>query len=208
MIWSNSVQPRHIAPGRIIRHGLLYLLTIAGALLMLVPFAYMLGISFTPDAFVLQIPPEFIPQHPTFENYTNSWNLGNFGQAFFNSVIVACSATVLHTILAAMLSFTFARYRFPGRNILFYGMVATMAVPNIVLIIPQYVLASRLGLTDSRAGLILVYASGLAFSVFLLRGFFEDIPQELFDSAALYGCGAFRSLSRLRFLWRGQRCER
>ena len=177
----------------VVRRSLLYLLITAGALLMLIPFAYMLGISLSPNAYILQAPSTLIPTHPTLENYVNAWNENNFGLSFLNSVIVACGATFLNVLLASMLAFAFARYRFPGRNILFYGMLATMTVPTIVLIIPQFVLASRLGLTNNRLGLILVYAAGMAFGVYLLRGFFEEIPQELFDAVAIDGGGIFRS---------------
>jgi len=177
----------------VVRGSLLYLLIIAGALLMLIPFAYMLGISLSPNTYILQAPSSLIPTHPTLENYVNAWNENSFGLSFLNSVIVACGATFLNVLLASMLAFAFARYHFPGRNILFYGMLATMTVPTIVLIIPQFVLASRLGLTNNRFGLILVYAAGMAFGVYLLRGFFEEIPQELFDAAAIDGGGIFRS---------------
>ncbi len=177
----------------VVRQSLLYLLIIAGALLMLIPFAYMLGISLSPNTYILQAPSSLIPTHPTLENYVNAWNENSFGLSFLNSVIVACGATFLNVLLASMLAFAFARYHFPGRNILFYGMLATMTVPTIVLIIPQFVLASRLGLTNNRFGLILVYAAGMAFGVYLLRGFFEEIPQELFDAAAIDGGGIFRS---------------
>lgn len=177
----------------IVRGTLFYLLLIFGALVMIMPFAYMVGVSFTPDAFILQTPPKFIPDHPTIANYSSAWNFGNFGQGFINSVVVACCATILHVLLASSVAFALARYEFPGKNIIFYGMFATMSVPGIVLLIPQFVLASRLGLTNSLQGLIIVYAAGIAFSVFMLRGFFEDQPQELFDAAAIDGCGIFRT---------------
>src|SRR5579885_2702024 len=139
------------------RRVLLYLLLSGGALLMLSPFAYMLGISFSPDSYTLPSPLDVIPAHPTLSNYLHAWTDNNFGLAFFNSALVACCATALTVLLSATLAFAFARYRFPGRNVLFYGMLATMTVPGIVLIIPQFVLASRLGLTNNRVGLILVY---------------------------------------------------
>jgi multiple sugar transport system permease protein len=190
----SSQQKKHgLSTWMIARRLLLYLLLIAGAIIMLSPFAYMLGLSFTPHSYTLPSPADFIPAHPTLANYVSAWTDNNFGQAFFNSVIVACGATFLTVLLASTLAFAFARYRFPGRHILFYGMLATMTVPGIVLIIPQFVLASRLGLTNNRLGLILVYGAGLAFGVYLLRGFFEEIPQELFDAAAIDGCGIFRT---------------
>ena len=182
---------------RVALRGLGYLALVLGAALLLLPFAYMVGISFMPDAYVLQTPPIFIPPHPTLDNYAAAWSGNSFGQAFFNSVIVACSATALNVALASKLAFAFARYRFPGRNVLCYGMLATMMVPGLVLIIPQFVLASHLHLTNSRLGLIVVYAAGMAFSVFLLRGFFEELPQELLDAASIDGCGVLGTFVRI-----------
>lgn len=172
---------------------LLYLLLIGGAAIMLSPFLYMVGISLSPHAYTLPSPVDVIPTHPTLNNYISAWTDDNFGLAFFNSVVVACCATAITVLLSATLAFAFARYHFPGRTILFYGMLATMTVPGIVLIIPQFVLASRLGLTNNRLGLILVYAAGMAFGVYMLKGFFEEIPQELFDAAAIDGCGILRT---------------
>jgi multiple sugar transport system permease protein len=170
---------------------------IAGLVVMLTPFAYMVGTSFMPNAYILGTPPIFIPPHPTFDNYTSAWSGNNFGQAFLNSLTVATCATALNVTLAASLAFAFARYKFPGRTILYYGMLSTMTVPNIVLLIPQFVLASHLHLTNSREGLILVYAAAMAFSVFLLRGFFEELPQELMDAASIDGCGVWRTFFRI-----------
>lgn len=189
----NTLKKRRLSSWTIAGRVLLYLALMGGALIMLSPFAYMLSLSFNPNASTLPSPADVIPAHPTLNNYIGAWTDANFGQAFFNSVIVACSATAITVLLSATLAFAFARYRFPGRNVLFYGMLATMTVPGIVLIIPQFVLASRLGLTNNRFGLILVYATGMAFGVYLLRGFFEEIPQELFDAAAIDGSSIFHT---------------
>jgi multiple sugar transport system permease protein len=186
-----------LTPGKVLRTSLIYLLLIAGLVVMLTPFAYMVGISFMPDIYILGTPPIFIPPHPTFDNYTAAWSGNDFGQAFFNSVTVATSATAINVLLAASLAFAFARYRFPGRSVLYYTMLATMTVPGLVLIIPQFVLAAHLHLTNSRLGLVLVYAAGMAFSVFLLRGFFEELSQELMDAASIDGCGVWRTFFRI-----------
>lgn len=188
-----TAQPPQRDTAFIVRRAILYLLLILGAVVMIFPFLFMLGIAFTPNALVLQTPPTLIPAHPTFDNFVKAWSDNNFGLAFFNSVFVAVIATALTVLLASMLAFAFARYRFPGRNIMFYGMLATMTVPGIVLIIPQFVLASHIGLINNRLGLILVYAAGMAFSVYMLRGFFEEIPQELLDAASVDGSGVFRT---------------
>jgi multiple sugar transport system permease protein len=190
-------QSSRLTPAKVGRRALIYLALVAGLVVMLTPFAYMVGISFMPDAYILGTPPIFIPPHPTFDNYTQAWNGNDFGQAFFNSIVVATCATALNVMLAASLAFAFARYRFPGRSIIYYTMLATMTVPSLVLIIPQFVLASHLHLTNSRTGLILVYAAGMAFSVFLLRGFFEELPQEIMDAASIDGCGIWRTFLRI-----------
>jgi multiple sugar transport system permease protein len=189
----NTLKKRRLSFGTIAGRILLYLALVCGALIMLSPFVYMLSLSFNPNSYALPSPADVIPAHPTLNNYISAWTDANFGQAFFNSVIVACSATAITVLLSSTLAFAFARYYFPGRNVLFYGMLATMTVPGIVLIIPQFVLASRLGLVNNRFGLILVYSAGMAFGVYLLRGFFEEIPQELFDAAAIDGSSIFHT---------------
>jgi multiple sugar transport system permease protein len=96
-------------------------------------------------------------------------------------------------MLSSLLAYAFARWDFPGRQFLFYTMLGTMMIPTLVLIIPQFVLAKNLHLLDSLWGLVVVYSAGTAFNMFLLRGFFEEIPQDLFDAATIDGAGAFRT---------------
>src|SRR5215216_3631216 len=174
-----------------------YLLLSAGALIMLMPLLYMLGTSFKPHAFVLELPPRFIPSEPTIENYTRALTANHFGRYFLNSAFVATTSTAITVVLSAMLAYAFARWDFPGRSVLFYAMLGTMMVPALVLIIPQFVLAKNLHLLNSLSGLVVVYSAGTAFNMFLLRGFFEEIPQELFDSALIDGAGPFATFWRI-----------
>jgi multiple sugar transport system permease protein len=173
----------------LLRYGVL----IAGAFVMLVPFLYMLGTSFKPHAYVLELPPRFIPSEPTLDNYIRALTTNNFGRYFFNSLIVAVTSTVAVVVLSALLAYAFARWDFPGRQFLFYTMLGTQMIPALVLIIPQFVLAKNLHLLNSLWGLIVVYSAGTAFNMFLLRGFFEEIPQDLFDAAVIDGAGPFRT---------------
>ena len=173
--------------------ALRYVALFAGAFLMLAPFLYMIGTSFKPHAFVLELPPRFIPSDPTWENYVRAINSNNFGRYFLNSLLVATSSTVVIVMLSSLLAYAFARWDFPGRQFLFYTMLGTMMIPTLVLIIPQFVLAKNLHLLDSLWGLVVVYSAGTAFNMFLLRGFFEEIPQDLFDAATIDGAGAFRT---------------
>jgi multiple sugar transport system permease protein len=174
-----------------------YLLLAAGAVVMLLPFLYMLSTSFKPHAFVLELPPRLIPTQPTLDNYTRALTTNHFASYFFNSAVVATTSTAITVVLSAMLAYAFARWDFPGRSVLFYAMLGTMMVPALVLIIPQFVLAKTLHLLNSRWGLIVVYSAGTAFNMFLLRGFFEEIPQELLDSALIDGAGPFAAFWRI-----------
>lgn len=172
----------------LLRHVILIL----GALVVLTPFLYMVGTSFKPHAYVLELPPSFIPSHPTIDNYRNALTSNHFARYFMNSAVVAITSTILTLLLSSSLAYAFARYEFPGREGLFYLMLGTLMVPTLVLLIPQFVLAKDLHLLNSRQGLILVYSAAAPFNMFLLRGFFEEIPQDLFDAAVIDGAGALR----------------
>jgi ABC-type glycerol-3-phosphate transport system permease component len=171
-----------------------YAVLIAGALLTVAPFLVMVGTSFKPHAYVLELPPRIVPSDPTLDNYRRALTSNNFDRYFVNSLVVAVATAAITVLFAAMLAYGFARWDFPGRSVLFYAVLATMMVPSLVLIIPQFVLARNLHLLDSLWGLVVVYyAGGAAYSMFLLRGFFEDIPQDLIDAAVVDGAGPFRT---------------
>lgn len=167
---------------------LLVLILSAGALIMMLPFAYMVSTSLKGQVYVFEFPPRFIPTHPELKNYLSAWQSNNFGHYFLNSLKVALSTTVLQLFLSSTAAYAFARFEFPGKNVIYYTLLATLMVPGMMLIIPQFILASRLKLLDSLLGLILVYtAGGIAFNAFLLRGFFEQLPRELEEAALIDG---------------------
>jgi len=174
-------------------------LALAFGLLMIAPFALMVSTAFKPHAYVLEIPPQLIPEEPTLDNFTRAWNSGDFARYFINSVVVTVSSTAISVTLASMLGFAFARYRFPGSRVLFALLLFTMMVPGMLLLIPQFMLARDLGLLNSLWGLVVVYSvMNLGLNTFLLRGFYSTMPQALFDSAAVDGAGpwrAFRSIA-------------
>jgi multiple sugar transport system permease protein len=189
---------RRRPPGWRSRTGARYLILTVGAAIMVLPFVYMLSTSFKSQAYVLTIPPQFIPDPATTSNYTDAWSSENFGRYFLNSVIVAVCSTVLSLALSSMMAYAFARFRFPGRELLFKILLLGLMIPAIMLIIPQFVLAKYLGLIDSLAGLVLFYAgSSLSLNTFLLRGFFQAIPVELEQAMEMDGAGAFTRYWRL-----------
>lgn len=163
-----------------------------GAVLSIAPMVYMTATAFKSNAYIQEFPPQFVPQNPTLENFETALTSRNFGQAFVNSSLVSIATTVLATLLTAMMAYAFARFEFPGKNLLFYSMLAMMMVPNIIMIIPQFIMASSLKMLNSLPGLVLVYtAVPLAFNTYLLRGFFENLPRELEESALIDGANHF-----------------
>jgi multiple sugar transport system permease protein len=170
----------------------------AGAVVMIVPFVYMLSTSLKPDRLVLEVPPRFLPSHPTTANYTGAWTSNDFSRYFLNSVLVAVATTLLTVLLASMMAFAFARFDFPGKGLLFGLMLLGLMVPTIMLLIPQFLLAKKLMLLNTLWGLIVFYAGGnLALNTFLLRSFFRDIPRELEEAMVVDGAGPWTRYRRL-----------
>jgi multiple sugar transport system permease protein len=162
------------------------------------PLLYMISLSFQPTSDIGSATTTLIPSHPTTLNYVDAWTENNFSHYFLNSLVVSAATVVITVALASLAAFAFARYSFRFKEVIFYLLLVSLSVPSVDLIIPQYVEMSRLHLTNSLPGLVLIYVSeNLAFSIFLLRGFFEAIPKELEESFRLEGAGTLRVLTRL-----------
>lgn len=179
---------------RVIRYVLLAL----GALIMITPFLYLLSTSFKEQTFVLTNPPQFIPNPPTLANYEQVVQTQDIGRYFLNSVIVAVVSTFLSLLVSSMMAYAFARFRFRGKETIFRVLLLGLMIPAIMLIIPQFVLAKNLVLLDTLWGLIVFYVAGsLALNTFLLRGFFESIPDELDQAMQVDGANAWTRYWRL-----------
>jgi ABC-type glycerol-3-phosphate transport system permease component len=175
-----------------------YLLLTLGAVITVLPFAYMVSTSFKSQAYVLTIPPQFVPHPATVSNYTSAWTSDNFSRYFINSLVVGVCTTVLSLLLSSMMAYGFARFSFPGKELLFKILLLGLMIPAMMLIIPQFVLAKYLGLLDSLTGLVVFYVgSSLSLNTFLLRGFFAAIPLELEQAMEVDGAGAFTRYWRL-----------
>lgn len=169
-----------------------------GAFVMIAPFLYLLSTSFKQNALVLEIPPQLIPHHPTGANYVQAWSSNRFARYFVNSVLVALATTAAAVFLSSMMAYAFARFRFPGRRLLFGLLMLGLMVPTMMELIPQFLLAKRLSLLDSLWGLIVFYTGGnLALNTFLLRSFFQDIPRELEEAMVVDGAGPWSRYLRL-----------
>jgi multiple sugar transport system permease protein len=169
-----------------------------GAIVMILPFVYMLSTSLKPDRLVLEVPPKFFPTHPTTANFVGAWSSNDFGRYFFNSVVVAIATTLVTVLLASMMAFAFARFNFPGRRVLFGLLLLGLMVPTMMLLIPQFLLAKNMMLLDSLWGLVVFYAGGnIALNTFLLRSFFQEIPAELEEAMVVDGAGPWSRYWRL-----------
>jgi raffinose/stachyose/melibiose transport system permease protein len=134
-----------------------------------------------------------IPKHPQWSNYTEAWIQGDFGLYFLNSVFYTSVVVVGVILVSSLAAYAFSRFEFPGRNFLFYLLIATMMIPIPGTIIPLYVLLVKLGLANTAVGYILPQINGgLALGIFLMKTFFDDLPKELEESARIDGCGRLR----------------
>jgi multiple sugar transport system permease protein len=175
-----------------------YTVLIIGALIMVIPFLYLLSTSFKPHILLFEIPPQFIPKHATTANYVQVWSSNSFGRYFANSVFVAVVSTAVSVLLSSMMAYGFARFDFPGQKIMFWLLLIGLMVPGMMLLVPQFLLANTLHLTDSLTGLVVFYvATTLALNTFLLRGFFEEIPWALEEAMIVDGAGAWRRYRQL-----------
>ena len=175
---------------RLTRLGL-HALLIAGSVVMLVPFAWMLSTSLKAPGDVFTYPPQWIPQPARWENYRETVTVMPFGRYYLNSTIQAVAVTVLQLLTASLAAFAFARLRFRGRDALFMLYLATMMIPFPVTLIPNFIIMRYLHWIDTFRALILPPAFS-AFSTFLLRQYFLSIPVEMDDAARVDGASSFR----------------
>jgi raffinose/stachyose/melibiose transport system permease protein len=137
-----------------------------------------------------------LPQTLQWENYRGAWESGKLGYALLNSFLVSAGPVILVTVLAALAGFAFAKFRFRFALALFLLFVFTMHAPAPV--IPLYVMLVKLGLTDSRLGLILpMVAGGVPLSIFIFRAYFQSLPGELLDAAKVDGCTDLTAFGRV-----------
>ncbi|OGX68269.1 MAG: ABC transporter permease [Paenibacillus sp. RIFOXYA1_FULL_44_5] len=175
-----------------LRSWLVHLLLILGIFVVIGPFIYMVLTSMTLDNYDLPSPQKLMHAAKTLSNFSEAWGKNHFQLYFFNSLFVTITTMVFSLGLASTMAYAFARFTFPGKEILFRIFLFTLFVPSIINIIPQFTIIKGLHMVDSYRGLILLYVgAGLVGSTFFLRGFFERIPVELEESIIIDGGGRF-----------------
>ena len=179
-------------PGReVAAYWLSLVLVTFGALIMVVPFAFMVITSFKTQAEIIAIPAVWLPSQLTLDNFVQVWNRTELLRSLINTAYVAVVITAATVFSSSLMGFVFSKYEFRGRDVIFTISLAGMMLPFYVISIPLYLMIITLGWVNSYAALIVpsLYNS---FGVFLMRQFMFSIPAELLDSARLDGCSEFR----------------
>jgi multiple sugar transport system permease protein len=173
---------------RVVFHAILLMVSFV----VIFPFMWAISQSLTPNTEIWVWPPRFIPQNPTLENYQILFTRQDLQIArwFLNSLFVSITTTVLVLFVTSLAAYSFARLRFPGRDLIFYIMLVTMMIPIQVTLIPVFLMIRDLGFLDTYHALIWPALANV-FGVFLLRQFFMSIPRELEEAAVMDGASRF-----------------
>lgn len=167
------------------------------ALTILVPLVWVIltSLKATPEIFGS---PWSLPKTPQWVNYSNAWSKEGIGSAFKNTTIVTILTLLILVPVGAMAAYIFAKYPFRGSKTLFGIFLGGMMFPNFLIVIPLYFLLGSFGMLDTLTGLVVAYvAYSLSFTIFVLTGFFQALPNELAEAAQLDGCGHFSTFSRI-----------
>lgn len=161
--------------------------------------------SFRPTVDIMAKPPVWVPRGLNLDNYRNMFGGAGEGgvpilQYFTNSLIVSVTSTIIALLIGMAGGYAFARYRFKGKNMIFIGLLLTRAVPGVALSLPLFIVMAKTGLIDTHLGLILVYvAMNVPFTIWLIDGFFRQIPPELAEAAEIDGCTRWQAFWKVEF---------
>lgn len=177
---------------------LTHVILIAGSIMFLMPFIYVVSTSLKTAADVYTFPPEFIPEPVAWENYPDALTAMPFDVFFFNTIVLAVGRIIGLTLSCSLAGFAFAKLRWRGRNTLFFVVLLTLMIPTEVTLIPRYILFAKLGWIDSFAPLLVPgFFAENAFFVFLFRQFFMTMGQDLIDAARIDGCSFIGVFTRI-----------
>ncbi len=171
-------------------------LLVIGLILVVGPFVWMTLASLKPKQELLQVPPTWLPESPTLDNYQRLFDRLDFPRYFWNSTFIAVLITLANMVFCSMVGYALAKLNFAGRDKIFLLVLGTLLVPGAVTLVPLFVVMAKLGLVDTPWAVILPLAAG-PLGVFLMRQFMQGIPNELLEAARVDGAGEFRIFSRI-----------
>jgi len=195
---TREVNPRKGRAGPRWFRPIVYLLLVSGAVVMTVPFLYMVSTALNPNLWVMPDPPTLFPENATFGNFIRAWTEAGFQRYVVNSLIISGVALLLTFAVATTSAYAFARLQFPGKNLIFAFYLITMMIPDMISLLPKFQVMHDFGLVNSWLGLWVIYVSNLvAFNTFLLRGFFEQLPRDLEEATQIDGGGRWTIFWRI-----------
>ncbi len=182
---------------RMIGKIVLYLLLILITALMVIPFLWMLSASIKNNADVFKVNPfQFIPDEPRWDNYVRIWTKIPLMHFIGNTVFLTIVVTLLQLITSSFAAYAFAKLEFKHKNVLFLAYIATIAMPWQVYMVPQFIMMRGMGLNDKLLAMICLQAFS-AFGVFMMKQFYEDIPDSLCEAARIDGMSEYRIYSTI-----------
>lgn len=176
------------------RGPLTHILLLVGAVITLVPLAWMISASLMPTGEASVYPPRLLPSRVTFEHYGDLFTRMRMGRSFLNSFIIAGGTTVISLLLNSMAGYAFAKLRFRGRDRLFGFLLAALVIPTQIGMLPLFLMFRNLGLVNTYWGAILPAAASI-YGIFLMRQFMQSVPDDLLDAGRIDGA------SELRIYW-------
>ena len=161
--------------------------------------------SFRPTVDIMAKPPVWVPRGLNLDNYRAMFGGAGEGgvpvvQYFTNSLIISVTSTVIAILIGMAGGYAFARYRFRGKSAIFIGLLLTRAVPGVALSLPLFIVMAKTGLIDTHVGLIMVYvAMNVPFTIWLIDGFFRQVPPDLAEAAEIDGCTRWQAFWKVEF---------
>lgn len=178
---------RNLKGGNLLIWGLL----VVGALIMVFPLYWMFATAIRPREELFSGEFRLLPSDLIWSNFSQAWGKLPFALFYLNSILIALIAVAATVFINLLAGYTFAKYEFPGRNILFLLLISTLMIPIQVIMVPEFLIVSALGWVNTYAGVIAPRAAE-AFGIFMVRQFMVSIPDELIEAARLDGAGEFK----------------
>ena len=192
MIKNNKVKGLGRNKKHLIVNSILFLVLLAGSLVMIVPLLWMLSTSVKEKLEVFAMPPVWIPTKINWIKYSEIWTKGPLLSGLKNSFIVCFFVTTIGTFTSSLAAFSFAKLRYPHKNTIFLALLGTMMIPFAIIMIPQFIIFLKLGWVDTSKPLIIPGLFGNVSMIFFLRQYMQGIPTELIEAARIEGCSSFK----------------
>lgn len=180
---------------RTLGKAFVYGLMLLALVIVLLPLYWTFSTSLKGSETILHIPPELFPRELTFSNFENIFRIIPFGRLLVNSVIITGFTSAISLVVGSLAAYSLSRYRFPGSDSIFGLIMGTRMIPPIAYVIPLYLLISDLGLIDTWWGVMLAHTTiTLPFTIWILKGFFDELPRDFEEAAMVDGCSRLGAL--------------